>query len=299
LTHTHDLACATEGNTMSIIVTAASGHLGSLVVSSLLERGAAPDSAVATARDTAKIAALAGKGVTTATLDYSKPETISAVIGAGDVVILISSDAVGQRVPQHQAVIDAAAAAGAARIVYTSAPAATDTTLILAPEHKATEEALVASGVPFTILRNGWYTENYLSAVTAGRDRGEIVESVGDGRVASASRVDYADAAAVTALDDSYAGQVLELSGDYAWNFGELAEVVSGIVGKPVAYRSVTPEEHLEILKGAGLDEGMAGFVVGLDGNIRDGLLAVTTGDLARVIGRPTTPLAEGLAAAV
>jgi NAD(P)H dehydrogenase (quinone) len=283
---------------MSIIVTATSGPLGSLVVEKLLARGAAPESVVATARDTTRIQGSAPKGVRTATLDYSKPDTIAAVVGAGDTVVLISGSEVGQRVTQHRAVIVAAAAAGAARIVYTSAPAATDSALILAPEHKATEELLTASGVPFTILRNGWYTENYLTAVDAGRERGEIVESVGDGRVASASRADYAEAAAVAALDDAYAGQVLELSGDYAWTFDELAEVVSGIVGTPVVYRSVTPEQHLEILKGAGLDEGTAGFLVGLDGNIRDGLLAVTTGDLARVIGRPTTPLAEGLAAA-
>ncbi|AMM20483.1 NAD(P)-dependent oxidoreductase [Frondihabitans sp. PAMC 28766] len=284
---------------MSIIVTAATGQLGSLVVEKLLERGAAPETVTATARDESRLKVFADRGVKTATLDYTKPDTIASAIHPGDVVILISGDAVGQRVPQHQAVIDAAAAAGAARIVYTSAPAATDTTLILAPEHKATEELIAASGVPSVILRNGWYTENYVAALESGRDRGEIVESVGDGRVASASRVDYAEAAAVAALDESLAGQVLELSGDYAWNFDELAATVAGIVGKRVVYRSVTPDEHLEILKSAGLDEGTAGFLVALDGNIREGLLAVTTGDLARIIGRPTTPLAEGLAAAV
>lgn len=283
---------------MSIIVTAASGQLGSLVVQKLLERGATPDTVVATARDTSKLGSLAGTGVRTATLDYSKPETIAEVVQAGDVVILISGSEVGQRVPQHRAVIEQATAVGAARIVYTSAPAASDTTLILAPEHKATEELLQASGVPFTILRNGWYTENYLPQVEQGRERGEIVGSAGDGRVSSASRVDYAEAAAVAALDDSYAGRILELSGDHAWSFDELAEAISGIVGTPVVYRAVSPDEHLEILKSAGLDEGTAGFVVALDGNIREGILGVTTGDLARLIGRPTTPLAEGLAAA-
>ncbi|RKR74574.1 SDR family oxidoreductase [Frondihabitans australicus] len=284
---------------MSIVVTATSGPLGSLVVQKLLDRGAAPADVVATARSTAKIASLAEKGVTTAELDYSKPETIAAAISAGDVVVLISGSEVGQRVPQHQAVIDAAKTAGAARIVYTSAPAADDTTLVVAPEHKVTEELLHASGVPFTILRNGWYTENYVPQVALGREHGQLAGSAGDGRVSSASRADYAEAAAVVALDDSYAGQTLELSGDYAWSFPELAEAISGIVGREVTYVDVTPEQQLEILKGAGLDEGTAGFVVALDGNIRDGLLGHTPGDLARVIGRPTTPFAEGLAAAV
>ncbi|RPE76521.1 MULTISPECIES: SDR family oxidoreductase [unclassified Frondihabitans] len=283
---------------MSYIVTAASGQLGALIVDALLARGAEPSSIVATARDTTKIASLADRGVTTAALDYSKPETIAAALGAGDVVVLVSSDAVGQRVPQHTAVIDAAKAAGVARIVYTSAPHADDTTLILAPEHKATEEHLRASGVPFTILRNGWYTENYTGEVGKARQSGEITASVGDGRVASASRKDYAEAAAVALLDDTTAGKTFELSGDYAWHFSELAEAIADIVGSPVSYRALTPEEHAEQLAGFGLDEGTVGFVVALDGNIRDGLLAETSGDLARLIGRPTTPLAEGLAAA-
>lgn len=283
---------------MSIIVTAASGQLGHLVVESLLARGAAPETLVATSRDVSKLASFASQGVTTATLDFSKPETISAVIGAGDTVILISSDAVGQRFPQHSAVVDAAKAAGASRIIYTSAPAATTSTLILAPEHKTTEEYIAASGVPATILRNGWYTENYASQVATGRDTGELTASVGNGRVASASRSDYAEAAAAAALDESTTGKTYELSGDYAWNFDELAAAVSGIVGKPVTFRNLTPEEHASQLAGFGLDDGTVGFVVGLDGNIRDGLLAETSGELAALIGHPTVPLAEGLAAA-
>ncbi|GAA4669681.1 SDR family oxidoreductase [Frondihabitans cladoniiphilus] len=283
---------------MSIIVTASTGQLGALVVDALLARGAAPADVVATARNASKLQAFADKGVTTAALDYTKPETVTAVVKPGDTLVLISGSDLGKRVEQHSAVIQAAKDAGIARIVYTSAPAADDTALILAPEHKATEEFLIGSGVPFTILRNGWYTENYVSQIAAGRDHGELVASVGDGRVASASRSDYAEAAAVAALDASTAGKTYELSGDYAWSFDELAAAVSGIVGKPVSYRAVSPAEHAEILKGAGLDEGTVGFVVGLDGNIRDGLLAVTTGELKELIGHPTVPLAEGLAAA-
>jgi len=284
---------------MSYIVTATSGHLGRLIVEALLARGAAPDSIVATARNADKLSALAALGVRTAVLDYSKPETVTAVVEPGDVLMLVSGSEVGQRVPQHTAVIAAAQAAGVGRIVYTSAPKATTSALLLAPEHKATEEFLIASGVPFTILRNGWYTENYTGEIEKARQSGEIVASVGDGRVASASRADYADAAAAAILDDSLAGQTFELSGDHAWDFAELAATIGTLIGSPVTFRNLAPAEHAELLTSFGLDAGTVGFVVALDGNIRDGLLGETSGDLARLIGRPTTPLAEGLAASL
>ncbi|MBF4606532.1 NmrA family NAD(P)-binding protein [Curtobacterium sp. VKM Ac-1393] len=282
---------------MSIIVTAASGHLGRLVVESLIERGAAPGSVVATSRDVGRIADLAASGVRTAVLDYSRPNTIADVIGAGDVVVLISSDAVGQRVAQHAAVIDAAARAGAGRIIYTSVLDASRSTLVLAPEHKATEEAIAASGVPATILRNGWYTENYATALDIARQSGMLVASVGEGRVASASRRDFAEAAAVVALDDTTAGRVFELSGDTAWTHAELASVLTDLIGSPVRYRALSPDEHAEFLRGAGLDEDTVGFLVALDAGIRDDLLAHTSGELRALIGRPTTTLAAGLAA--
>lgn len=282
---------------MSIIVTAASGQLGRLAVEALLARGAAPESIVATSRDLTKLAGFADRGVHTAVLDYTRPETITAVVQADDVVVLISSDAVGRRFDQHKAVIDAAAEARAARVIYTSVLQATTSPLVLAPEHKATEEYLATSGVPATVLRNGWYTENYAGEVASARQSGVVSASVGDGRVASASRADYAEAIAVAALDDSTSGRTFELSGDHAWDWNEFAEAVSSITGTPVAYESLTPEQHAERLTGFGLDEGTVGFVVALDGGIRDGLLAETSGDLSRLIGRPTTPLVEGLAA--
>ncbi|MDY7541934.1 NAD(P)H-binding protein [Cryobacterium sp. 5B3] len=281
---------------MSYLVTATSGHLGRLIVESLLARGAAPDSIVATARNVDKLSGLAALGVRTAVLDYSNPETVTSVVEPGDVLMLVSGSEVGQRVPQHTAVIAAAQAAGVGRIVYTSAPKATTSALILAPEHKATEEFLVASEVPFTILRNGWYTENYAGEIEKARQAGEIVASVGAGRVASASRADYADAAAAAILDDSLAGQTLELSGDHAWDFAELAATIGTLIGSSVVFRNLTPAAHAELLASFGLDAGTVGFVVGLDANIRDGLLGETSGDLARLIGRPTTPLAAGLA---
>ncbi len=188
--------------------------------------------------------------------------------------------------------------------MYTSAPHATTSALVLAPEHKATEELLAASGLATTVLRNNWYTENYFGDVLGARESGEIVASVGDGRVASASRADFAEAAAVVALAaredaSAHAGAVYELSGDVAWTYDDLAAAAAEVLGRPVVYRRVSPDEHRSLLLGAGLDEGTAGFVVALDGNIRDGLLAEVTEDLRRLLGRPTTPLVDGLRAAV
>ena len=283
---------------MSIVVTGATGHLGRLIVTALLRNGVPATDIVAAGRKVEKLADFAEQGVRVAQIDYSEPETLAAAFAGADTLMLVSASDPGQRVPQHTAAIDAAKAAGISRIVYTSAPQADTTALILAPDHKATEELIAASGLDFTILRNGWYTENYASNVEQARATGTIVSSVGDGRVASASRADYADAAAVVLAAPGHEGKVYELSGDVAWNFDELAAAIAGIVGRDVEYSRLTPEEHAALLASFGLDEGTVGFVVALDGNIRDGLLAETSGDLARLIGRPTTPLAEGLAAA-
>lgn len=281
---------------MTIVVTGATGHLGRLTVDSLLARGVAASDIRALGRSAERLAPLAAQGVETAVIDFEQPETLTAAFAGADAVLLVSGSEVGKRVPQHRNAIEAAEAAGVGRLVYTSAPHATDGGLVLAPEHKATEELLAASSLPVTVLRNNWYTENYTGLIDQAAATGEIVGSAGDGRVASASRKDYAEAAAVVLTTDGHEGAVYELSGDVAWTFDELATAVGTLVGREVVYRSVTPEEHTSILTGAGLDEGTAGFVVALDGNIRDGELADATSTLAELIGRPTTPLAQGLA---
>ncbi|WP_313543520.1 SDR family oxidoreductase [Leifsonia aquatica] len=283
---------------MTIVVTGATGHLGRLTVDSLLARGVAASDIRAVGRSAERLAPLAAQGVETAVIDFEKPETLTAAFAGADAVLLVSGSEVGKRVQQHRNAIEAAEAAGVGRLVYTSAPHATDGALVLAPEHKATEELLAASSLPVTILRNNWYTENYSGLVDQAAATGEIVGSAGEGRVASASRKDYAEAAAVVLTTDGHEGAIYELSGDVAWTFDELATAVGALAGREVVYRSVTPEEHTSILTGAGLDEGTAGFVVALDGNIRDGELADATSTLAELIGRPTTPLAQGLAEA-
>lgn len=283
---------------MTIVVTGATGHLGKSIVEHLVARGVAPADIVAGGRSTEKLQTLADSGVRTAVIDYTRPDTLTEALTDADTLILVSGSEVGQRVEQHRNAIDAAVAAGVKHLVYTSAPKADTSELVLAPEHKATEELIRASGIPATILRNGWYTENYVGALQQADATGVLLTSAGDGLVSSASRTDYAEAAAVVVAEDGHAGSVYELSGDVAWNQQQLADTFAEILGKPVELKSVSSEEHLAILKDAGLDEGTAGFVVALDANTRDGLLGATSGDLGRLIGHPTTPLIDGLRAA-
>ncbi|MFK0401948.1 SDR family oxidoreductase [Microbacterium sp. NPDC090225] len=280
---------------MTILVTGATGQLGRLVIDSLLERGAEPSSIVAGVRDLAKASDISAQGVRTAVVDYDQPATIAAALEGVDSVLLISGSEVGRRTAQHQAVIDAAKAAGVSKLVYTSAPKAPTSNLVLAPEHKATEELIAVSGIPSVILRNNWYTENYAANIAQARDTGVVAASVGDGRVASASRKDFADAAAVVLLEDGHLGQAYELGGDVAGTYDDLAAAIAAVIGSPVEYRALTAEEHAAALESAGLDAGTIGFVTALDAGIRDGALADTDGTLARLIGRPTTPLVEGL----
>ncbi|WP_372984336.1 SDR family oxidoreductase [Microbacterium sp.] len=279
---------------MTILVTGATGNLGRLVIASLLERGADPQSIIAGARDVAKAGDL---GVRVARLDYTDPSSVTSALEGVDSVLLISGSEVGQRVAQHQAVIDAARSAGVTKFVYTSAPKATTSDLVLAPEHKATEELITASGLPAVILRNNWYTENYAADLARAAETGVLASGAGDGRVASASRKDFAEAAAVVLLEDGHIGQVYELGGDVAWDYTELAAAIAEVSGRDVTYQPLTADEQLAGLQAAGLDEGTAGFVVALDAGIASGALSESDGTLARLIGRPTTPLVEGLRA--
>lgn len=279
---------------MSIVVTGATGHLGRIVVERLLERGVAAEQVVAGGRRPEVLDDLASRGVRTARIDYDEPATVEAVLGEGDTVLLVSGSEVGRRVEQHGAVVDAAVRAGVRRIVYTSVLGG-DSPLVLAPEHVATEALIRDSGLSATILRNGWYTENYVPVLQQAAATGEVVASVADGRVASATRADYAEAAVVVLTEDGHENATYELPGDHAWTHDELAEVIGGLLGRPVTYRRVSPEEHYAILQETGLDDATAGFLVTMDANIRDGLLAGTPGELSRLIGRPTTPLVDAL----
>ncbi|MEL5960756.1 SDR family oxidoreductase [Streptomyces sp. CLV115] len=283
---------------MSIVVTGATGELGRLVVEQLLTTVPA-NGIAAVVRDADKAAPLAARGIELRVADYDRPESLKDVFRAGDRVLLISGSEVGRRVPQHTAVVDAAKAAGVAQLAYTGILGGPAADFRLAEEHKATEQLILDSGLPHTFLRNGWYTENYTANLAPVLAHGAVVANAGDGRVASATRADYAAAAAAVLTGEGHLGAAYELSGDVAWSLAEYAAEISRATGKEIAYRNVPAAAHQEILVGAGVPEFFAGILVDVDKAIERGLLATTSGDLARLIGRPTTPLAETVAAAV
>ncbi|MFD8828701.1 SDR family oxidoreductase [Streptomyces sp. NPDC059605] len=283
---------------MSIVVTGATGALGRLVVEELL--ATVPASGIAAVvRDAEKAAPLAGRGVELRVADYDRPETLKDAFRAGDRVLLISGSEVGRRVPQHTAVIGAAKEAGVAQLAYTGILGGPDADFRLADEHRATERLILESGLPHTFLRNGWYTENYTANLAPVLAHGAVVANAGEGRVASATRADYAAAAAAVLTGEGHIGAAYELSGDVAWSLAEYAAEIARATGKEIAYRNVPAAEHREILVGAGVPEFFAEILVDVDEAIGRGRLAGTSGDLARLIGRPTTPLAETVAEAV
>ncbi|MDQ0794637.1 SDR family oxidoreductase [Streptomyces sp. B1I3] len=283
---------------MSIVVTGATGELGRLVVEQLLATVPAEE-IIAVVRNQEKAAALAARGVGIRVADYDRPETLAQAFRAGDRVLLVSGNEVGRRVPQHTAVIGAAEAAGVAQLAYTGVLGGPDADFQLAADHKATERLILDSGLPYTFLRNGWYTENYTANLAPVLEHGTVVANAGDGRIASATRADYAAAAAAVLTGEGHLAATYELSGDVAWSLAEYADAVAAAAGKEITYSDVPAATHQEILVRAGLPEGFAAILVDVDEAVRRGLLAGTSGDLARLIGRPTTPMAETVAAAV
>lgn len=279
---------------MTLAVTGATGHLGGLVVEHLLRKGTPADQIVALVRRPDAAGNLAAKGVTVRAFDYNQPDELApALTGVGS-LLLVSGTEFGKRAQQHQAVIDAAKTAGVGRLVYTSAPDADTSINPVAPEHWATEQALAASGLPYVLLRNNWYHENFLADLGTAAQTGEILTAAGDGRVASAARTDMAEAAAIV-LAGSQVGQTFTLTGDVAWNFDELAQYFSTALGRPITARHVSATEKNDALAAAGLDAGVIGFLLGVDAAIAAGELGTATGDLAGLLGRPTTPILETL----
>ncbi|MFD7442586.1 SDR family oxidoreductase [Streptomyces sp. NPDC059909] len=284
---------------MSIVVTGATGHLGRLVVEQLLAAGTSAGDIAAVVRSKEKAVGLAEQGVELRIADYEAPETLAGAFTESDRVLLISGNEVGRRVQQHQAVIDAAKAAGVAQLAYTGVLGGPEADFRLADEHKATEQAILDSGLPYTFLRNGWYTENYTGNLAPVLEHGAVVANAGEGRVASAARADYAAAAAAVLTGEGHLGRSYELSGDTAWSLAEYAAEIAKQTGKDIAYTNLPAEAHQQILTGAGVPEAFAAILVDVDKAIERGLLARTNGDLSRLIGRPTTPLADTVAAAL
>ncbi|MFB7571515.1 SDR family oxidoreductase [Streptomyces sp. NPDC056165] len=282
---------------MSIVVTGATGHLGRHVVEQLLEKVPA-DQVTAVVRTPEKAAGLAERGVRIAVADYNAPETFEGLFSAGDKVLLISGNEFDKgRVQQHRVVIDAARAAGVALLAYTSAPGTLKAAL--ADDHHGTEEALLASGVPYVLLRNGWYHENYTEQLAPVLEHGAVVHAVGEGRISSAPRAEYAAAAVAVLTGEGHENKTYELGGDEAWSLAEYAAELSRQTGRRITSNPVTVEEYTGILAGAGLPGPLAAILAGVDGSIEKGELVITSGDLSRLIGHSTSPVSEAIAAAL
>lgn len=281
-----------------IVVTGANGQLGQLVIQSLL-RSVPASQIVAAVRQPAKAGALAALGVQVREADYNRPDTLDTAFAGADKVLLISSSEVGQRLPQHQNVIDAAVRAGVKLLAYTSLLKADTSPLGLAAEHLATERALKASGLPHVLLRNGWYTENYLASVPAALAHGALIGSAGEGRIASAARADYADAAAAVLTQADQAGKVYELAGDSAYTLAELAAELSRATGKTIPYVNLPEADFKGALLQAGLPAPIAELLANSDAGAAQGGLYDGSGQLGRLIGRPTAALATQLRASL
>ncbi|MFF5481384.1 SDR family oxidoreductase [Streptomyces sp. NPDC012935] len=280
---------------MSIVVTGATGHLGRHVVEQLLEKVPA-DQITAVVRTPEKGADFAERGVKIAVADYNAPGSFDGVFAAGDKVLLISGSEVGNdRVGQHKVVIDAAKAAGVALLAYTSAPGSL--TAALADDHRGTEKVLLESGLPYALLRNGWYHENYTENLAPVLQYNAVTHAAGEGRVSSAARADYAAAAVAVLTGEGHENQTYELGGDVAWSLAEYAAELSRQTGKEIADNAVSTDALVGILTGAGVPEQFAVILAGVDASIEKGELVVDSGDLSRLAGRPTTPLAEAIAA--
>ncbi|AIR64963.1 SDR family oxidoreductase [Cedecea neteri] len=281
-----------------IAITGASGQLGRLVIEDLLKTVKAKE-IVAVVRNPAKVDDFANRGVQVRAADYGDVSALAKAFSGVEKVLLISSSEVGQRAAQHSNIIAAAKQAGVKLIAYTSLLHADKSPLALAEEHIVTEQQLKASGVPFVLLRNGWYTENYLASVPPAIQHGVFIGSAGEGKIASATRADYAAAAAKVLTLDNQAGKVYELAGDHGWTLAELAAEVSQQSGKPVVYQNLNEADFKAALQGAGLPEGFAALLANSDAGAEKGGLFDDSHQLSKLIGRPTTPLRDSVKGAL
>lgn len=280
---------------MTIAITGATGQLGRLVIDKLKARTDAT-TLIALVRTPAKAADL---GLAARAADYAQPDTLVSAMAGVDTLLLISSNEIGQRAQQHGNVIEAAKKAGVQRIVYTSLLRADTSVLNLAPEHVATEQMLKASGISYTILRNGWYTENYTGSIGGALAGGAFIGSAGNGRISSAARADYAEAAAVVLTTSGHAGKTYELAGDSAYTLTELAAEISRQSGKTIPYKDLPQADYAAALTGFGLPEGFAQAIASWDVGASQGALQEEGKQLSALIGRATTPLSTVVAGAL
>jgi len=281
-----------------IVVTGATGQLGRHVVRQLLEKVPATEIAVAV-RNPGKAEGYAAQGITVLEADYTKPATFETALANADKVLLISSSEVGQRAAQHRAVVEAAKKAGVKHLVYTGILHSETSTMVLAREHQETEALIRESGLPYTFLRNGWYTENYTDHVAGALAQGAVYGAAGQGRIDAASRADFAAAAVAVLTTAGHDNRSYELAGAPGFTLAEYAAEVARASGKPVVYTNLPVDGFAAALIQAGLPEGFAKILADCDAGIERGELADTSGDLARLVGRPSTPWQETVAAAL
>ncbi|AHG40695.1 quinone oxidoreductase [Pseudomonas syringae CC1557] len=279
-----------------IVVTGATGQLGRLVIEQLLTRLPASQ-IIAAVRSPEKAADLAALGIQVRQADYSQPSTLDSAFAGAKKLLLVSSSEVGQRLVQHKAVVDAAKNAGIKLLAYTSVLHADRSALGLAKEHRETEDYLHASGLPFVLLRNGWYTENYVAGAQGALAHGAVLGCAGEGRISSASRLDYAEAAATVLTDDQdQAGRVYELAGDDFYTLADYAAELSRQSGKTLAYVDLPQSEFEAALIKAGLPDFVAQLLADSDAAAAKGALFDDGRQLSTLIKRPTTPLAASIA---
>ncbi|EFP8823454.1 NAD(P)H:quinone oxidoreductase [Shigella sonnei] len=277
-----------------IAITGATGQLGHYIIESLMKTVPASQ-IVAIVRNPAKAQALAAQGITVRQADYGDEAALTSALQGVEKLLLISSSEVGQRAPQHRNVINAAKAAGVKFIAYTSLLHADTSPLGLADEHIETEKMLADSGIVYTLLRNGWYSENSLASAPAALEHGVFIGAAGDGKIASATRADYAAAAARVISEAGHEGKVYELAGDSAWTLTQLAAELTKQSGKQVTYQNLSEADFAAALKSVGLPDGLADMLADSDVGASKGGLFDNSKTLSKLIGRPTTTLAESV----
>ncbi|WP_026930943.1 SDR family oxidoreductase [Glycomyces tenuis] len=282
-----------------IAVTGATGHLGRLAVERLLDRQVPPGEIIALVRDPAKVSDLAERGIEVRHADYDRPATLQPALAGVEKLLLVSSPEVGRRLPQHSSVIDAAKYAGVGLLLYTSMLHADTSQVALATEHIGTERYLHGAGVPYLVLRNGWYMENYTRNLDQVIESGALYGAAGKGRVAAATRDDYAEAAAVLLTEDHGAGRVFELCGDEPFTYDELAATIGKVAGTDVVYQNMDPEAYTRALVESGLPLPAATMATDADEGIARGDLDSDSTDLSDLIHRPTVSLHDVLRDAV
>lgn len=276
-------------------VTGATGQLGRLAIAELKRRGLG-DQTIALARDPQKASDL---GVTVRAFDYDKPETLAAALKGVTRLLLISGSEVGKREAQHKAIIAAAKQAGVRSIVYTSLLHADTSQIVLAPEHKASEEAIIASGLDYTILRNSWYTENYTGSLGGAIANGAIAGSSGDGKVTTASRAELAEAAVNVLTSDEHSGKTYELANDEPYSLADLAAEVSRQSGKTVVFANMPKAEYAKLLESFGLPPAAAELIADSDAKAASGALYDDSRALSSLLGRPTQSVKDAVAEAL